>query len=62
MKNNMHLVPINVIDIVERLYSARNENEVQNYIHRLEVIRDYCTHSLEQHSKKTQAKQKNVKR
>ena len=45
MKNE-HLVPINVIDIVEKLNYSSNENERNNYIHRLEVIREYCDLAL----------------
>lgn len=64
MKNsNIHLVPINVIDIVDKLYSATNENEVNNYTHRLEVIRDYCNESLQKISNRTEARNvKNFKR
>ncbi len=40
---NQHLIPINVIDLAEKLSDPKiNENERNNYIHRLEVIRDYC--------------------
>lgn len=40
---NQHLIPINIIDIVERLNDSNiRDNERNNYIHRLEVIRDYC--------------------
>lgn len=45
MKNE-HLIPINLIDLVEKLQSSTNENERNNYVHRLEVIRDYCEHAL----------------
>lgn len=45
MKNE-HLIPINLIDLVEKLYSSTNENERNNYVHRLEVIRDYCETAL----------------
>ena len=49
---NLHLVPVNVLDIVEKMNTAYNENEIQNYVHRLEVIRDYCIYSLDQYNKK----------
>lgn len=45
MKNE-HLIPINLIDLVEKLHSSTNENERNNYVHRLEVIRDYCESAL----------------
>lgn len=44
---NQHLIPINVIDLVEKLNESKiNENERNNYIHRLEAIRDYCDISI----------------
>ena len=43
MKNNDHLVPVNIKDIVDRLKNRSiQENERLNLIHRLETIRDYC--------------------
>jgi len=51
MKNE-HLIPINVIDIVEKLNYASNENERNNYIHRLEVIRDFCNQAITTPAKK----------
>lgn len=44
---NLHLIPINVIDIVERLNTPGiREMERSNYILRLEAIRDYCDISI----------------
>lgn len=43
---NQHLIPINVVDIVEKLNSTTNENERTNYIVRLETIRDYCDQAI----------------
>lgn len=45
--NNLHLVPANVIDIVEKL-NKKNVfyNEEQNYLLRLEAIRDYCNDAI----------------
>ena len=52
MKNNLHLIPINVIDIVERLNSKDiRENERLNLLNRLEAIRDYCSQSIAKNSK-----------
>jgi len=43
MNKNLHLVPINVVDIVERLNSKDlRDNERQILLQRLETIRDYC--------------------
>lgn len=47
---NLHLVPVNVQDLVEKINStAVNDHERQNYIIRLEAIRDYC----DMHTKST---------
>lgn len=46
MKNE-HLVPVNVIDIVNRLTDPSiRENERMNYVLRLEAIREYCSVAL----------------
>lgn len=46
MKNE-HLVPVNVVDIVNRLKDPSiRENEKINYILRLEAIREYCAVAL----------------
>jgi hypothetical protein len=51
MKNE-HLIPVNVIDIVNKLSdSSVRENELNNYVMRLEAIRDYCSMSLNTHSR-----------
>jgi hypothetical protein len=44
---NIHLVPVNVTQLVEQL-NVKNirENEKNNYMLRLEAIRDYCNESL----------------
>ena len=47
MKNNLHLVPVSVQDIVEKLANKdMRENERMNYVLRLEAIRDYCDVAL----------------
>jgi len=44
---NLHLVPVNVIDIVEKLNDKTiRENEHNNYVLRIEAIRDYCAAAL----------------
>lgn len=46
MKNE-HLIPINVIDIVEKLNKEGvRENEKLNYLMRLEAIKDYCIQAI----------------
>jgi hypothetical protein len=44
---NIHLVPVNVTQLVEQI-NVKNirENEKNNYMLRLEAIRDYCNESL----------------
>ena len=44
---NLHLVPINVVDIVDKLSNKDiRENEQINYLMRLEAIRDYTTAAI----------------
>lgn len=51
MKNE-HLIPANVLDIVEKISSQTvHENERLNYIARLEAIRDYCNAAVIKHNK-----------
>lgn len=45
--SNLHLVPANVIDIVEKLSNKDIfANEEMNYVLRLEAIRDYCQDAI----------------
>jgi hypothetical protein len=40
---NQHLIPINIIDLVDKINDPRtNENERNNYILRLETIKNFC--------------------
>jgi hypothetical protein len=49
---NLHLVPANVIDLVDRINDNNiRENERNNYILRLEAIRDYTTVCLNSYSR-----------
>jgi hypothetical protein len=42
-KNQLHLVPNNIQDIVEQLQKSNvRGNERMNYVLRLEAIRDFC--------------------
>lgn len=44
---NLHLVPVNVLDLVEKINDrSLRENEHVNYVLRLETIRDYCNEAL----------------
>jgi hypothetical protein len=46
-KNQLHLVPNNIQDIVEQLQNPNiRSNERMNYVLRLEAIRDYCEASI----------------
>jgi len=45
MKNE-HLLPVNIIDLVEKFNTTTNENEKLNYKFRIEAIRDYCDQSI----------------
>jgi len=47
MNKNLHLVPVNIVDLVERINDKNTkENERMNLIIRLETIRDYCNSTL----------------
>jgi len=49
---NLHLVPANIMDLVDKLGDPTvNENERNNYVLRLEVIRDYTTTCLNTYSR-----------
>lgn len=55
---NLHLVPINVVDVVENMLDKnRRENEHNNYVLRVEAIRDYCQEALERNKNKISAVQ-----
>jgi len=57
MIKNLHLVPINIVDIVERLNDKNTrENERANLLIRLDAIRDYVTAAV------VKANQKNENR
>jgi hypothetical protein len=49
---NLHLVPANVIDLVDNINNPHiKENERNNYVLRLEAIRDYTTTCLNTYSR-----------
>ena len=49
---NLHLVPANVMDLVDKINDpSLRENERNNYILRLETIRDYTTVCLNTYSR-----------
>jgi hypothetical protein len=52
MKNNLHLVPQVVLDIAESMMNNNiRENEHQNYVIRIEAIRDFCAEALIKNNK-----------
>ena len=54
-KDNMHLVPPSVTDIVEKISSPHaHPNEKMNYLLRLEAIRDYTIEAIYKHYSNTQ--------
>ena len=49
---NLHLVPVNIIDLIDKLNDPSiRENERNNYLFRLEAIRDYTTMCLNTYSR-----------
>lgn len=54
---NLHLVPVNIVDLVEKLNDKNiRENEHNNYVLRIEAIRDYCAAAIaKQYSQKPPA-------
>ena len=49
---NLHLVPANVIDLTDKIGDTNiRENERNNYVLRLEAIRDYTTMCLNTYSR-----------
>lgn len=57
MNNNIHLVPVNIIDIVDRINDKNTkDNERMNLIIRLETIRDYCNVALTKQTAKIPAR------
>lgn len=52
MMKNLHLVPINVLDLIDKINDTSiKENERNNYVLRLEAIRDYTTTCLNTYSR-----------
>ena len=52
LMKNLHLVPVNVIDLVDKIHDKSiKENEHNNYVLRIEAIRDYCINSLNTYSR-----------
>ena len=50
--NNLHLVPANVLDLIDKINDNNiKENERNNYVLRLEAIRDYTIVCLNTHSR-----------
>lgn len=52
MKNNVHLVPVVVLDTVDMLSDPRRgQNEKDQLRLRLLAIRDYCNAALDKHDR-----------
>lgn len=45
MKNE-HLLPVNIIDMVNTFNNTKNQNEKLNYQIRLEAVRDFCDSAI----------------
>lgn len=53
---NLHLVPINVQDLIEKMLDKNiRENEHHNYVLRVEAIREYCEEALRKNNNKISA-------
>ena len=53
---NLHLVPVNIQDLCEKLFDKNiRENEHQNYLLRVEAIREYCDEALRKSNNKISA-------
>lgn len=46
---NEHLLPVNIIDMVNTFNNTKNQNEKLNYQLRLEAVRDFCDETLKKH-------------
>lgn len=60
MKNE-HLLPVNVIDLVNNFNNTKNENEKLNYRFRLEAIRDYCDSAIKKNITSQPVKKPNTR-
>lgn len=50
MKNE-HLVPVNIVDLANKLSDKTiRENERNNYLLRLEAVREYCSVAINKHN------------
>jgi uncharacterized protein (DUF433 family) len=60
---NLHLVPVNVQDIVEKMMDgATRENERMQYVLRVEAIRDFCAEAIRRQENKISAQKKFVRK
>jgi len=50
MIKNEHLIPASIYDIVDKYSKATNENEINNYLYRLEATRDYLNQVIMKHN------------
>lgn len=60
---NLHLVPINIQDLVEKMMDKNiRDNEKYNYTVRVEAIRDFCSEAIRQSENKISAQKKFVRK
>ena len=62
LKNNTHLIPVAVLDLVNKMQDKNiNENERMNYQLRVEAIRDFCSQSVMKHISHKPVTKKNTR-
>lgn len=60
---NIHLIPINIQDLVEKMMApGTRDNERNNYVLRVEAIRDFCAEAIKQNENKISAQRKFVRK
>ena len=50
LKSNMHLIPPPVLDLVEKFNTEKSDNVKQNYLFRIEAIKQYLDETLVAHN------------
>jgi hypothetical protein len=58
---NLHLVPQAIIDVAGSLMSHNTRDDKTNFLHRLEVTRDYCDTIINQYHRHKMMKYKSEK-
>jgi hypothetical protein len=60
MKNE-HLIPVSILDLVDKFNNSKNENEKINYQLRIEAVRDYCDQAVKKHLADKSVKKSNTR-